>query len=256
MPAELSLILPPWGWAGAGALLGAVIGSFLATLVIRWPLGRSVAAGRSACDSCGHRLGVVDLLPIAGFLIRRGRCAECRTPIDRRHILIEIACAAVGGVSLVLVPGPAGLAGAMFGWLLVALAALDAEHFWLPDPLVATVAAVGVVGGAFGLAPDISSRIIGGIAGFTSLALIAIAYQALRGRRGLGGGDPKLLGAIGLNLGWQALPFLLLGASLLGLVLVAIGSLRGRPVRGDQQVALGALMAVVSWPIWLVLQVT
>lgn len=235
-------------------LLGAVIGSFLATLVIRWPQERSVARGRSACDACGRVLGLVDLMPVIGFVIRRGRCATCGAPIDRRHILIEIACAGVGGVSLATAPGLDGLAGAVFGWLLVALAALDVEHFWLPDPLVAAVAITGVVGAMAGLLPDMESRLIGGIGGFAALALIAIGYRMLRGRRGMGGGDPKLLGAIGLNLGWQILPFVLLGASLTGLLLVAIGHARGQRVRRDQQVALGALMAIVAWPIWLVIR--
>lgn len=254
MPADLPFALPAWAWGGGGAVLGAVIGSFLATLVIRWPRGDSVAAGRSACDSCGRVLGPVDLLPVAGFLIRRGRCATCAAPIDRRHIAIELACAGVGGTSLLLAPGVAGLAGALFGWLLIALAALDAEHFWLPDPLVGAVALIGLAGVALGLPPDAATRLIGGFAGFGALALVALAYHALRGRRGMGGGDPKLLGAIGLNLGWTALPFVLLGASLAGLLLVGLGRLRGEAIRADRPVAFGALMAIVAWPIWLFLQ--
>jgi len=260
MPADFPLAtLPaasPWAWGAGGAVLGAVIGSFLATLVIRWPQERSVMAGRSACDHCGRVLGVIDLLPIAGFLIRRGRCATCGAAIDQRHIAIELAAAAVGAASLAVAPGAAGLAGAVFGWLLIALAALDMEHFWLPDPLVTALALIGIAGGALGLAPDLPARLIGGAVGFGTLALLALAYRALRGRHGMGGGDPKLLGAIGLNLGWQTLPFLLLGASFTGLILVAMEKIRGREVKSDQQVAFGALMAVAAWPLWLILLMT
>lgn len=241
-----------WLWAGCGFLLGAVIGSFLATLVIRWPQGRSIGTGRSACDGCGRVLGIVDLLPLLGFVLRRGRCATCGAAIDRRHPAIELVCAGIGLISCAAAPGMAGIAGAAFGWLLVALAMLDGEHFWLPDPLVAALGLVGIVGGLAGTEPDLATRLIGGAVGFGALAAISIGYRVLRGRDGMGGGDPKLLGAIGLTLGWAALPLVLLGAASIGLALVAVRWLTGREVRRDQEVPFGALMALVAWPLWLV----
>jgi leader peptidase (prepilin peptidase)/N-methyltransferase len=91
--------------------------------------------------------------------------------------------------------------------------------------------------------------------GYAGLWLVAALYRRVRGREGLGGGDPKLLGAIGAWLGWAALPLILLGASLLGLGLVLLDRLRGRAVAGDTMVPLGALMAGVAWPLWLLLLV-
>ena len=67
----------------------------------------------------------------------------------------------------------------------------------------------------------------------------------------MGGGDPKLLAAIGARLGWQALPFVLLAASLAGLAWAGIAALRGRPMSGQDRLPLGTLMAVAAWPIWL-----
>lgn len=242
----------PWILPALGAILGLVAGSFLAALALRWPRGQSVMRGRSACDACGHRLGVVDLLPVFGHLLRRGRCAYCGAPIDRRHLLIELASGGIGLVSLLAAPGLEGLCGAMFGWLLVALIALDVDHFWLPDELVAALAVVGVGAGLAGIAPPMADRLIGGLAGFAGLAAIAILYRVARGRTGMGGGDPKLLGAIGLTLGWQALPLVLLGGASVGLALLGVRRLRGDSIRADQEVPLGALMAVVAWPLWLV----
>ena len=72
----------------------------------------------------------------------------------------------------------------------------------------------------------------------------------LRGREGLGGGDPKLLAAIGAWLGWQ-LPFILLGAGLLGLAAVLLMRLRGEAVAATDRLPLGTLMALAAWPIWL-----
>ena len=127
-------------------------------------------------------------------------------------------------------PGPAGIAGAVFGWLLLALAALDIAEFWLPDPLTLTLALAGFAAGLVGIDPPLTDRLIGGAAGFGSLWLIGFSYKRLRGREGLGGGDPKLLGAIGLWLGWRMLPAVLLLAAMTGLALVLLGMLT-RPRR-------------------------
>jgi leader peptidase (prepilin peptidase)/N-methyltransferase len=78
-------------------------------------------------------------------------------------------------------------------------------------------------------------------------------YRLLRKREGLGGGDPKLLGAIGLWLGWAMLPAVLLLAALTGLALVLVGHLSGRPARLDDRVPFGALLAIAAYPAWLFL---
>lgn len=233
----------------AGFVLGALIGSFVATLVLRWPQGRSVIAGRSQCDACGKTLGPLELVPLLSFALLKGRCRSCGALIDRRHFGVELAAAAIGALSLALVPGWPGLAGALFGWVLLALALLDAEHFWLPDKLTLPLLLLGlaIVG-----EPSLIHRAIGAAAGFAALALIGLGYRALRGREGLGGGDPKLLAAIGAWLGWQALPFVMLAASLAGLGWAAIAAPRGRPMAAQDRLPLGTLMAMAAWPIWLI----
>lgn len=240
------------GWAGAGFILGAIIGSFLATAAIRWPAGRQVTRGRSACDHCGRTLGPVDLIPIAGFLIRRGRCASCGAAIDRRHLMIEVAAALIGLASFAAVPGPIGVGGALFGWMLLLLGVLDVEHFWLPDRLTWLLALLGIAAGAVGLPPFPNDRLIGLLVGFTGLWLVGALYKALRKREGLGGGDPKLFGAIGAWLGWGALPYVLLLAGFVGIGAVLAARARGEAVSATMRVPLGALMAVAAWPIWLV----
>lgn len=235
--------------AGAGGfVLGALIGSFIATLVIRWPQGRSVIAGRSQCDACGKILGPLELVPLLSFALTKGRCRSCGGRINRRHFWVELAAAVIGAVSLALVPGWQGLVGALFGWMLLMLALLDAEHFWLPDKLTLPLLLLGLI---VVNEPSLLDRLIGATAGYAALALIGVAYRAARGREGLGGGDPKLLAAIGAWLGWQALPFVLLAASLAGLGWAGFAALRGRPMSGQDRLPLGTLMALAAWPIWL-----
>lgn len=241
-----------WAWPVGLGVLGAIVGSFLATLVIRWPQERSVIGGRSACDGCGRTLRWRELVPLASALASRGRCRRCGAPIDSRHWQIELGCAALGVISGIAVPGPVGVAGAVFGWLLLTLAALDVADFWLPDAVTGTLALAGLASIAVA-PPDWFDRLIGGAAGFVSLWLIAFAYRRLRGRDGLGGGDPKLFGAIGLWVGWAMLPFVLLLACVVGLGAVLAARLRGQAVAGGDWVPFGALMAIAAYPVWLVM---
>ena len=242
-----------WLWPVALGVLGAVLGSFIATLVIRWPQERSVMKGRSHCDACDAVLGPRDLMPLISAAMSRGRCRHCRASIDPRHWQIELAALGIGAVAGLVVPGPAGLAGAVFGWLLLALAALDITDFWLPDPLTLALALAGVVAGVVGVEPALVDRLIGGAVGFTALWLVGFSYKRLRGREGLGGGDPKLFGAIGLWLGWRMLPAVLLLAALTGLALVLVGMVRGRTAKLDDRVPFGALLAIAAYPAWLFL---
>lgn len=244
--------MPEWVWPAGLGLLGAIVGSFLATIVIRWPEDRSALRGRSGCDTCRRQLAAWELVPLASAVILRGKCRSCATPIDAAHWQIELGCAALGVVSGLALPGPAGVAGAVFGWLLLALAALDVIEFWLPDYLTVALALTGFAA-IFLAPPGLEDRLIGGVAGAASLWTIGFAYRRLRGREGLGGGDPKLLGAIGLWVGWAMLPFVLLLASLAGLGLVSADRVRGRTVSASDRYPLGALMAIAAYPVWLVM---
>jgi leader peptidase (prepilin peptidase) / N-methyltransferase len=239
---------PAW-WMLGGALLGLIAGSFIATLVIRWPRDEGLG-GRSKCDGCGRALSIRDLIPVLSFILARGQCRTCGARIDARHLAIELTAAVIGAVALWIVPGWAGLAGALFGWQLIALAALDVEHFWLPNVLTAVLAATGLLAALLDPA-TLQDRLIGGAAGFASLFLIAWTYKRLRGRDGLGAGDPKLLGAIGCWLGWQALPLVLVGASGIGLIALVLMRLRGQAIAATTRMPLGALMAVAAFPLWV-----
>ncbi len=240
----------PVSWAVGLGLLGAIFGSFIAALLVRWPDGRTLA-GRSGCDACGRTLSAWELVPIVSAVALRGRCRGCGVAIAPLHWRVELLALGIGAVAGWIAPGGVGVAGAVFGWLMLALGGLDLIAFWLPDRLTSALAVAGLVGGVAGLAPDLSDRLIGGVAGFGALWLIALAYRRVRGREGMGGGDPKLLGAIGLWLGWRMLPAVLLLACLIGLGVALVMRITGRSVAADTAMPLGTLMAVAAYPAWV-----
>lgn len=249
----VDMIAAEWWWAVAGSILGALIGSFIATLVLRWPEGRSVLTGRSQCDGCGRTLSPAELVPLASYVVLKGRCQACRAAIDLQHPAIELLAALIGAVSLGLLPGVAGLGGVLFGWMLLALAFLDARHFWLPDAITVPLLMLGVATSALMPFPSLTDRLIGAGIGYGVLVLIGALYALVRKRQGLGGGDPKLLAAIGAWVGWQALPYVLLVASGVGLGWAVVAILRGRRVSGQDRLPFGTLLAIAGWPIWLIL---
>ncbi|WP_029724452.1 prepilin peptidase [Sphingomonas sp. UNC305MFCol5.2] len=240
-----------WLWPVLLGVLGLVFGSFIATVAIRWPKGRSTLRGRSECDGCGKALGGTELVPVASFVLQRGRCRGCGAPIHPSHLITELLGLAIGVAAGVAMPGPGGVAGAVFGWLLLALAALDLAAFWLPNLLTGSLAAAGLATGALGIPPAMDARLIGGIGGYAALAAVAAAYRLIRGRQGLGGGDPKLFGAIGCWLGWQALPMVLLAGASIGLAAVLGFVSAGRKVTGTDRMPFGVMLAAAAWLVWL-----
>jgi leader peptidase (prepilin peptidase)/N-methyltransferase len=239
-----------------GAAVGLATGSFLAAAAIRWPAGRSAIRGRSACDSCGETLGPFELVPLLSYALQRGRCRRCGGRIAPRHAVLELAGAIVGAVALAAHPGLLGLVTALFGWWLLLIATLDLEHQWLPDRLTLPLIALGLAAAWAGFGPPLGERALGAAIGWATLLLIALLYRRLRGREGMGGGDPRLMAALGAWVGIWQLPVILLGAGLLGLAEVLGMRLRGEIVTATTRLPLGTLLALAAWPVWLVVALT
>lgn len=224
--------LPTGPWTlGLCAVLGAIIGSYLATIALRWPMGRGASSGRSACDGCGAALRWFELVPILSFLFARGRCRRCDAPIARLHLAMEIGAAVLGAMAAAMAPTLGGaLALSLLLWQLLLLAVLDFRHLWLPDRLTLLLAVSGLMLGGFVTDADLLHRTAAMVGGYAALEILRRAFKALRGHEGMGAGDPKMFGAIGAWMGPLALPFILLGAAALGLAMAAFQSLRGRPM--------------------------
>ena len=218
--------LPIWFLVLFLAIFGAIWGSFVAALCVRWPLGKSVMSGRSTCDSCGVRIAAYDLVPIFSYLILRGACRSCHQKIGWSSLAIEVTTVMIGAISALVAPGLWAVAIAVFGWILLPLVVLDLRHLWLPNRLVILLAIAGVPVGAVAFPQiELLDRAVGAILGFLSLEIIRSAYRIFRKQDGMGRGDPKLFAALGIWVGWQHLPLILVGATVLGLIAILFGRL-------------------------------
>ena len=232
---------------------GLIVGSFLGLVSLRLPRGEGVVAGRSRCDGCGVTLAPWRLIPVASWLLSRGRCTGCGGPIPRRYPLMELAAAAIGVWAALAQPTPLAAAlTTLLGWQLLLIAVIDAEHFRLPDRLTLPLLVTGLLAAVLLDHTAPLDAVIGAAVGFGGLWLLAFAYRRLRGREGLGDGDPILLAAGGAWVGWIGLPSVLLWASAAGLSLVAARLLVGRKVSASDRLPFGPFLAAGLWLTWLI----
>ncbi len=226
------LALPNGAWVIVlCAVTGAITGSYLATVALRWPKGHGASSGRSACDGCGKTLRWFELIPIASFAIAGGQCRRCGERIEPLHLGIELGAAFLGGLAAAVMPTLGGaLVLSVLFWQLLLLAALDHRHLWLPDRLTLTLAVSGLaLGGFIGEAP-LLHRAAAMLCGFVALEAVRRAFHILRGHEGMGAGDPKMFGALAAWTGPFVLPFILLGAAAIGLATATASIARKKPL--------------------------
>lgn len=185
-----------------GSLLALVAGSVLSVLTDAPETWRGLFRSRSRCSHCGHTLGVADLIPLVSFLLLRGRCRSCRTPIPWWHLATEIGYLLLflsaythgfRGMDLVFVT--AGL------FILFALAVVDLRFWILPDALVGLLAILAIPRSLFAPPPLPFDAFVGGMLGLGLLGALAVMSR----ERAMGWGDVKLAGAMGVLLGWDGL---------------------------------------------------
>ena len=228
-------------------LLAPFVGSFAGLVADRLPRGEGFVRGRSRCEACGRTLGPAELVPVLSYLGLRGRARCCGAPIPLRLPAIEVAALLVAASAAWTADGALLLAGLGLGWTLLLLAAIDARALRLPDGLTLPLGAAGLALGALGVLGPLPAQAAGAAIGYGALAGIDAAHRAIRGRTGIGGGDAKLLGAIGAWTGWQALGPVVLVAALTGLVAAAA---RGK-LRQGAAIPFGPFLALGGWAAWL-----
>ena len=254
-------------------IFGLLIGSFLNVVILRLPArlehdwrcqckellaidspeSDSTASppdivwSRSHCPKCGHLIKSYENIPIISYLLLRGRCSSCKTPISMRYPVVE-AITAIMFLVVAMHFGPTlqTLAALVLTAVFIALTGIDIDHQLLPDDLTLTLLWCGLFASLFGVFTDPVSSIIGALAGYLSLWFVYHLFRLLTGKEGMGYGDFKLLAAIGAWLGWQMLPLIILLSSLVGAVigLIMIGLKR----HGSKQpMPFGPFIALAGW---------
>ncbi|HYQ76882.1 prepilin peptidase [Cellulomonas sp.] len=222
------------------AVLGLAIGSFLNVVVWRVPRGASVARPPSACPRCGHSIRARDNVPVLSWLLLRGRCRDCAAPISARYPLVEAGTAALfAGVTALAGPTWALPVLLYLAALAVALTLIDLDAHRLPDAIV--LPAYPVCAALLALAswnpggePDWGALGRAAVGGAGLLALYLAAALAYPG--GMGLGDVKLAGVLGLCLAWFGWDVLAVGgfaAFLLGGLYATALVVTGRAGRGS-----------------------
>jgi leader peptidase (prepilin peptidase)/N-methyltransferase len=199
--------------AGFAFLPALAIGSFLSVVAARVPLRRSVAAGRSACMSCGSQIAWYDNVPVVSWLLLRGRCRGCAARIGWLYPSIEIVTALlVAGCFLRFGVSWDAAIGAFFACVLVAISAIDIEHRIIPNRIVLPAAAIVLV--AKTLVHPSPEWLIAGLGASLFLFVAALAYPA-----GMGMGDVKLALLLGFAVG-RSIP----AAMMIGMVSALVPS--------------------------------
>lgn len=233
------------------ACVGAVVGSFLNLVAVRLPRDAPIAMSRSRAECCGATLSAAELVPIASWIIQKGRCRRCAAPITARHPLVELTGAAIGiWAGLASATPTEMILTALFGWQLLLIALIDADELWLPDRLTVPLLISGLIA-AWLTERSVLDGVLGAAVGLVVLWAVGAAYRRLRGASGLGGGDPILFAALGAWVGWTGLPSVLLWACAAGLSWVAARRLTGRPLAPTEPLPFGPFLAVGGWLTWL-----
>src|SRR5579863_9120087 len=232
-------------------LLAPFVGSFLAVLAVRLPQGKGVVLGRSHCPRCGHVLTAVDLIPLISYLAAGRRCRYCRAPIASIYIIMELGAIGVAIWALLALPLDLLWPSCVLGWGLLALAAIDARHFLLPDPVTYPLVATGLFVAYLDDVDDLQQHAIGAVTGFAIFLAIRLVYRHVRGREGLGLGDAKLMAVAGAWVSWEGLPGTVLIAAIASFAWLLLYRRAGRQIALSSALPFGPGLCIGIWLNWL-----
>jgi len=235
------------------ALVGLTVGSFLNVCIDRLPQNKSIVRPPSHCDACQHRLVIKDLIPVFSYLRLRGRCRYCQAAVPRKLMWVEL----VTGLIFAFLYRHYGLSPELavmifYSCLFIVVFVIDLEHGLILNKVIYPALVVALLLSLYPwpwltqiITPGIASAALGGGVGFAVFLLIAIIS-----RGGMGWGDVKLVGLIGLATGFPLVFFsVVLGAVLGGIVAVALVIARKRTFKETLPfgpfLALGAMITLI-----------
>ena len=221
-------------------LFGTFIGSFLNVCIYRLPEGKSVVSPPSACSSCGHRLGFLDLIPIFSYVFTGGRCRYCGAKYSIQYPLIEL----LNGILYLFIFYKYG-----FTWIsvmhsltvsvLIVVFLIDLRYKIIPDSLVIFGLLYTTIISIMFIDINIMNRLYGFLFGFGLFLLIALVTNAM------GGGDIKLMGFLGLNFGLKGIIFITVSSFVIGAV-ISVGLLISKIATRKDYIPFGPFIAVAA----------
>ena len=253
------------------ALFGLLTGSFLNVVIYRVPVmmerGWTLFAKEhlqlelteaekqpfnllkpdSRCQHCGTPIKPWQNIPVISYILLRGQCGSCQTPISIRYPAIELLTAVMFAV-VAIVYGWSWLTltGLVLTAFLIALTFIDADTQYLPDQLTLPLVWLGLLANYAGGLVSLQQAVLGAVCGYMSLWLLNFVHKLWRGFDGMGAGDFKLLAALGAWLGAAVLPVIVFVAALVGVVAAVV-----LKAAKSQPIAFGPCLAIAGWFVWI-----
>jgi prepilin signal peptidase PulO-like enzyme (type II secretory pathway) len=233
-------------------VFGCLIGSFLNVVILRLPLEKNLVSERSTCPKCGSQLRWYHNIPVFSFLFLRGKCGFCQAPISWRYPLIELL---TGFISLWLLPDHLNLANLGLYLFFLSIACvfichffIDLDHKLLLDSLNLYLLAIILPYAALNF--HWLYWLVGGVLGFSVPLFVTWLFYKLRGQIGLGGGDIKIFGILGLLLGPTGIFFNIFLSCFLGAV-IGITMIMTKKMDKENPMPFGpAIILVASFQIF------
>ena len=229
-------------------IAGLLIGSFLNVVAHRLPRGESLVRPGSRCPGCGSPVKPYDNVPVLSWLLLRGRCRNCGEPISPQYPLVELATGLLWAGVVAARDDEIGIAlGLILVTALVPIVVIDLERRLIPNLITGPAAVAALAAGIAFALDDVPEQLAWGAGAFGFFFLAALAY-----RRGMGMGDVKLAGLLGLCLGRAVIPAILIalvaGVLVGGVIIARVGAARGRKtaVPFGPFLALGAVVALFA----------
>jgi leader peptidase (prepilin peptidase) / N-methyltransferase len=225
-------------------LFGAIVGSFLNVVILRLPQENgSVVFPPSHCPLCKTPLSWLENIPLLSYLVLRGRCRHCHSPISLQYPAVEVLMSLLTAALVYRF----GLSVTAAGYFLFCAALLviiwiDIHHQIIPDVISLPGIGLGFCFSFFNSFVNWQDSLIGLLAGGGILYAIALLYYLLRKQEGMGGGDIKLLAMIGAFLGWQSLPFVLFMSSITG-SLIGLLAMKLQKIGGNTRIPFGPFLS-------------
>lgn len=227
---------------------GLVVGSFVTVVGYRVPRGESILGPRSRCTTCGAQIAAYDNVPVLSWILLRGRSRCCGDRISARYPLTELGLGALYLLTVAVLWGDATevALGLVFVTMLVAVTLTDLDRRVIPNKVLLVSAILGTTITAVGDPSSLPERAIAAAAAGGLLFLVALAYP-----RGMGLGDVKLAAVMGLFLGRDVAPAILvalLAGSVVGLALIARhgAAARKRTIPFGPFLAFGSVVALLA----------